>query len=67
MLAAESTKADAESTASVDFLPVSPHEAKATVKANPKKPNLNAFFILLKLKVISKSCYLRLNTGKLKR
>jgi hypothetical protein len=46
---AESKATLAESVAASDFFAVSPHEAKAKVKAKPKKPNLNAFFILLKL------------------
>ena len=45
VLAAESTKAEAESTASSAFFSVLLQDAKATVKAKPKKPNFNAFFI----------------------
>jgi len=47
VLAAESTKAEAESAAPSAFFSELLQDAKATVKAKPKKPNFNAFFSLL--------------------
>jgi len=46
-VAAESTKAAAESAEALVLVSAPPQEAKATVKANPKKANLNEFFILI--------------------
>jgi hypothetical protein len=47
---AESKATLAESVAASVFLAVSPHEAKANVKAKPKKPNLNVVFHFIKIK-----------------
>jgi len=42
-------------------------DAKATVKAKPKKPNLNAFFIFIIILKFLQSYYLPVNTQILKR